>query len=995
MTITNHLPIVRESRILRWLSQLPLPTPDLSSCSTANCDHLNTKMEDDDPWSWSTDRIVQEFCTDQRSWELRAASTRLPDPVFLEKAFRENEITGDVLLIEIDDKSLREDLQITKLGWRSFIRYGIEQLRERSAKYKVWLNKERTSALVAERYSNSLPSVSSHPDFNFTINSTVPIHMPASVSGIPNTPSLQPLKLFTGNETEGPNPKSSQGFENVSMSDGNNNEQQKLDDNTHCANRDGLLEPNHSEPLFLTLPPHSEDEDVNKQILLETSVHASNEMQPTKTRKRIAPTLITTVIDPTRDRTIPTEADTVRIFLHSQLDQGYLGNSRMSVDNVFYGKVAAGEQILPREMALEFQERSSISFGRRLYVHSLMKHFLRVSPELFKRNHKTLMAIKPYRLQLAPKPSFTLYRSGSDTTEITRQALTSWPEIDPEAYPIKSSNAGQSTFDFDSNAEVDLLTNAYEEPSALSKYNMLKDDDEELPLYGESGSENGFDTETWEAIDEEVKERAAYIEKEKQKNKFLTSQEVEAAVDAGIADLVSQWQETKLPKRRQKAFRLWTKSRKTGSKHADILKAQQGLKHLVDRRIPKLRENIILGQWSNEHQVRYQTRIMEATIFDREDSIYTIALLQKKSPPPRLAVDIPVKPKKTIFSGNQSDSGESIHSESSAVESVHDVGDFIVEELDLADDEEDVTMSDDSLPEASMTPSRRTAQPRSEASVRNGYISEEDHNMTTVSDEEELESPEPIEHSPSDRIKSEPRVQLSACTPKKHRVEIDLVTPERNRVFKLNLNYTSSSFVNPIVLSSESDRERNSERPTLDLNNLPSLTTPAAVSRFEYATWEDSKDRDRLIITVVDKLPNHMQKSLFELIATMDDETKLKARIEESIEPGHKTKGLDEQSGKALLTLIRLFWIFIDCKFHLADEGWMLFAADSITSDNFDSLGHFYRLCKSLQDYFNPKIRLKFPMSKFSSAAAMVSGDDEDEDGEPQGPIKRKRKSLR
>ncbi|TGO38879.1 hypothetical protein BHYA_0065g00140 [Botrytis hyacinthi] len=954
-------------------------------------------MEDDDPWSWSTDRIVQEFCTDQRSWELRAASTRLPDPVFLEKAFRENEITGDILLIEIDDKSLREDLQITKLGWRSFIRYGIEQLRERSAKYKVWLGKERASALVAERYSNSLPSVSSHPDFNFTINSTVPIHMPASISGITNIPSLQPLRLFTENETEEPNPNSSQGFENVSMSEGNNIEQQKLDDNTHGTNRDDPLEPNHSDPLFLTPPlpsPHSEDEDANKQILLETSVHASNEVQPTKTRKRIAPTLIMTAIDPTRDRTIPTEADTVRIFLHSQLDQGYLGNSRMSVDNVFYGKVAAGEQILPREMALEFQERSSISFGRRLYVYGLMKHFLRVSPELFKRNHKTLIAIKPYRLRLAPKPSFTLYRSSSDTTEISRQALASWPEIDPEAYPIKSSNAGKSIFDFDSNAEIDLLANAYEEPGALSKYNMLKNDDEELPLYGESGSENGFDTETWEAIDEEAKERAAYIEKEKQKNKFLTSQEVEAAVDAGISDLVSQWQEIKLPKRRQKAFRLWTKSRKIGSKHADILKAQQDLKHLVDRRIPKLRENIILGQWSNEHQVRYQTRIMEATIFDREDLIYTIALLQKKSPPPRLAADIPVKPKKTIFSGNQSDSGESIHSESSAVESVHDVGDFVVEELDLADDEEDVTMSDDSLPEASMTPSRRTAQPRSEASVRNGYISEKDHHMTSVSDEEELESPEPIEHSPSDKVKTEPNVLLSACTPKKNRVEIDLVTPESNRVSKLNLNHTSSSLVNPIVLSSGSDRERNSERPILDLNNLPSLTTPAAVSRFEYATWEDSKDRDRLIITVVDKLPNHMQKSLFELIATMDDETKLRARIEESIEPGHKTKGLDEQSGKALLTLIRLFWIFIDCKFHLADEGWMLFAADSINSDDFNSLGHFYRLCKSLQDYFNPKIRLKFPMSKFSSAVAMVSGEDEDEDDEPQGPVKRKRKSV-
>lgn len=267
--------------------------------------------------------------------------------------------------------------------------------------------------------------------------------------------------------------------------------------------------------------------------------------------------------------------------------------------------------------------------------------------------------------------------------------------------------------------------------------------------------------------------------------------------------------------------------------------------------------------------------------------------------------------------------------------------------------------------------------------------------MASVSDEEELRSPESIEHPPSGKVKSEPKVPLSACTPQKNHVEIDLVTPESNRVSKLKLNCKSSSSVNPIVLSSESDPENHSERPVLDLNNLPSLTTPAAVSRFEYATWEDSQDRDRLIITFVDKLPNHMQKSLFELIATMDNEAKLRTRVEEVIVPGNETKGLDKELAKVLMTLIRLFWIFIDCKFHPAHYGWLLVAADSIFSDNFSSLSQFYHLCKSLQNYFNPKIRLKFPVSEFSSAIATVSGDDDEEDGEPQGSVKRKRKSVR
>ncbi|KAG4028266.1 hypothetical protein MFRU_023g01010 [Monilinia fructicola] len=956
-------------------------------------------MEGDDPWDWLIDKVVQEFCTDQRSWVLRAASSRLPDPVFLEKIIRDNEITGDVLLIDLDDRTLRDDLQIAKLGWRSFIRYGIDQLRLRSPKYQDWLIKERvlaSSAPVLGQQSSSLPSSSSLGDFNITINSTVPINMSSSALGnqASPVPTLQPLRLLADGEAKGPISSLNKAIENGSEIAGDK-KRRRLDTEIPAENPDRPLENNHLGPLFLTpsvSPNHSstqQENTQNEQVPLEAPDDAFNVVQPTKKRKRIAPTLVTTVIDQARDRTIRTEADTVRIYRHSQLDQGYLGSLKMSVDDVFYGNVAISEQIPSGEMVFEFQEQRSISSGRRLYINGLMKHFLCASPEFFKRNQHALMAIKPYQLRFAQKPSFTLYRTGSnEIVEVTRQALSSWPEINTEVSPVKS-NTGKSTFNFDANVEGDLLANAYDDPGALDKYNMLRDDDEELPLYGESGSENGFDTETWEAIDEEAKERAANLEKERQKNQSLTTQEVEMAVDAGISDLVSQWQETKLPKRRQKAFQLWTKSRRTGSKHADILKAQQELKHLVDNRIPKLRENIILGQWSNSHQVRRQTRIMEATIFDREDLIYTIALLQKNSPPPKLATSIPVKAKKTILLSNDSDSGESIDSESSAAESVDDIGNFVVEELNLADDEEDATMSDDSIPDAPVTPSRGVAVPipKSRSSCNNGG----DDDLASLSDDEELGSFPPIERSPFE-LKGKSTVPFPASTPTKIPVIIDLVTPEKSQDPKLELNSGSSNLVNPIFLSPGSDPEHHTRKPFLDPDNLPSLTLPAAVSRHEYKTWEELGDRDRLIVTAVDKLATPLQKSLFELIATMDDEIELHARIEESIDLENETKGLDEQLSKALLTLVRLFWIFIDCKFHLPDDGWMHIAASVIICDKFSSLSHFYRLCRSLENYFNNKIRLKFLKAELLSESTVMSEDEED--GEPQSSIKRKRRPL-
>ncbi|RAL63378.1 hypothetical protein DID88_003802 [Monilinia fructigena] len=317
-------------------------------------------MDGDDPWDWLTDKVVQEFCTDQRSWEPRAASSRLPDPVYLEKIIRDNEITGDVLLIDLDDRTLRDDLQIAKLGWRSFIRYGIDQLRLRSPKYQDWLIKERVLA-------SSAPALGQHMSLV-----TNPIRFPA----------LQPLRPRTEREAEGPNSSPNEAIENGPETAGDE-KRRRLDTKIPVENLDRPWGNNHLEPLFLT---------------------------------------------------------------------------------------------------------PSVSL-----------------------NHSSI-----------------------------QQANTQSEQAPPEV-PGDAFNAVRPT------KKRDLLANAYDDPGALDKYNMLRENDEELPLYGESGSENGFDTETWEAIDEEAKERAAYLEKGRQKNQFLTPQEVEMAVDAGISDLVSQWQETKLP----------------------------------------------------------------------------------------------------------------------------------------------------------------------------------------------------------------------------------------------------------------------------------------------------------------------------------------------------------------------------------------------------------------------------------------------------------------
>jgi hypothetical protein len=57
----------------------------------------------DDPWHWSIDRVVQELCTRQRTWEPRATLKDLPaDASFeLENKIREEEVDGCMLLADV------------------------------------------------------------------------------------------------------------------------------------------------------------------------------------------------------------------------------------------------------------------------------------------------------------------------------------------------------------------------------------------------------------------------------------------------------------------------------------------------------------------------------------------------------------------------------------------------------------------------------------------------------------------------------------------------------------------------------------------------------------------------------------------------------------------------------------------------------------------------------------------------------------------------------
>lgn len=90
-----------------------------------------------DPIDWDVEEVVQFLCdSESRPW-IEGSNIPLPRPEDLAVALRENFITGEVLLEEIDKLSLKDDLGVKPLGHRSGIMKAIEWLRNRSTKYQT------------------------------------------------------------------------------------------------------------------------------------------------------------------------------------------------------------------------------------------------------------------------------------------------------------------------------------------------------------------------------------------------------------------------------------------------------------------------------------------------------------------------------------------------------------------------------------------------------------------------------------------------------------------------------------------------------------------------------------------------------------------------------------------------------------------------------------------------------------------------------------------
>lgn len=92
----------------------------------------------EDPWDWSVEQVIQEFCRPDHGRPAWCSSTDvLPDYSRFERDLRDNDVTGEVILTTISKDVLRDDLKIKSIGQRHAIEKGIKYLRSRSLKFQA------------------------------------------------------------------------------------------------------------------------------------------------------------------------------------------------------------------------------------------------------------------------------------------------------------------------------------------------------------------------------------------------------------------------------------------------------------------------------------------------------------------------------------------------------------------------------------------------------------------------------------------------------------------------------------------------------------------------------------------------------------------------------------------------------------------------------------------------------------------------------------------
>ncbi|KAL9579201.1 MAG: hypothetical protein Q9212_005243 [Teloschistes hypoglaucus] len=670
----------------------------------------------EDPWDWTIDRVVAALCDDHAGYRVVCKPEDcLPEAAWLEQMIREHCISGRSLLTALDYETLREEFGIRALGPRAII---VQEIRRLKIGSRQWVAAQDDQEVHVSRRHTRLQTPAARRQANANVAHTTETQpTPEATNDLgstrdtsPVTPhhqilsheqvSIQQSQQWLNGIPDSPQVPVIEDATIGAISDdlglGPQNETYIVDETGRKRRKLCMDMPapvNVPEEPFLaagngvTTPTEGQQE----MPILEPP-QSPVDVAPQETRRRIAPTLIS---QPSQFDNVSVESavhasERPEIPVGRPIKQkassntGFLGNKALSVDDLFYTL----ENELQKQVddpSINSNDKGSDNFaffgisdgnGEQRYVAARMKFFLQQRSYLYRRRGKLYTGICPYPdyFGQAQKPSsITIFEPNASTGKVqpVRRDRALWIPQNPTSHrrapdAIKLNTAASRHQDDGENWDF------------LDKWTHLHDD-HPLPAFGDSGSEGEYDLDTWREIQ---KDNGVKLERPLGRSKGfkkLTAAEIQEAVDHAVISIRKDWNEKRLPKLSRKAWILWSKSRRDRTREIQISSAEFDIQHLKSR-LDKLQSEIAGEQWISAEKVIKQCESMRRTVYDLQESEWTVETLRLKYRPEKLESLLHVKPQNSR--DRESAKVKDVEAASSMVETStdEDLDDFIVDD---------------------------------------------------------------------------------------------------------------------------------------------------------------------------------------------------------------------------------------------------------------------------------------------------------------------------
>ncbi|KAL8734817.1 MAG: hypothetical protein Q9166_001169 [cf. Caloplaca sp. 2 TL-2023] len=620
-----------------------------------------------DPWDWTIAEVVAAFCDPNAHFRATTNSEALPNPKILKDKIREHCIDGFILLNEIDGPTLKDELGITVLGHRGHLIREIRHLKRCSQKYEEHLEilkQEKSRDRLAGYPSNYGTTRHGTPALQSPFTPRIPERplppdTPAqSMLIAADAPKATAPPLQTTSDTEGRLRFETSIQHSQQWLDGLPDAPEpvlaevgspKLSANHTLGRQDETLVVDKSgkqrRKLVLGAPlpvsddaagPAVVDVDLSDKkpedlvdVALGTFVQPNGDI-PEEVRKRVTPSLLLHSHDtagPAKGRLDP--------FSSRKPGEGYLGIQALPVDDIFYREISSNQdETAPFNFAFF---KSPVNIGQHRYISSRFKYFLRQTASIFQRDTKQCLGICPYPTNLGRKHqtlSITIFESTPDGVFATRRNRSQWrPNV-----ALQSSQKLNSPglVEDDRDVLVPLPNDDGQNWDYLQKWEHAIEARTILPIYGESGSEGEYDSDTWREIEKENGKLAKPLGRRK-RLKTMSDSDSTLAIDLAIQQMIEDWNQKRLPKLSKTAWSLWSNARRHQTIQANIRSLEHEAHHL-ETRLAKVRREIAEQHWTSSARVKRQCESLRRTIYGLEDSRWTIGILQSE--------DMPVKPRK-------------------------------------------------------------------------------------------------------------------------------------------------------------------------------------------------------------------------------------------------------------------------------------------------------------------------------------------------------------